>query len=291
MARQAVLVVEADVTAIIREERIGGQRLLLGDCLEVMPLLGRFDAVVTSPPYDDLRAYGEGFSGVDCCEVIKNVARLMGLGGVCVWNVADQTINGSETGSSFRQALAAMDAGLNLHDTMIYERAQAFGGAKTAYLHSFEYMFVFSNGSPQTFNPIRDRANARPGVESVTKGGRRRDGTIPERHRRETQEFGKRKNIWRYGVGGEKTEHPAVMPRQMAEDHILSWTNEGYTILDPFMGSGTTLVACHKLGRLGTGIEIDPEYFDIACKRVDKATRQADLFVAPPAAPTQETLI
>jgi hypothetical protein len=276
---------------IIKEERIGGQRLILGDCLEVMPLLGRFDAVVTSPPYDKMRDYGEGFSGVDCLSVIRTIAALLSNGGVCVWNVADQTVEGSETGSSFRQALAAIDAGLRLHDTMIYERAQAFGGSSKAYLHAFEYMFIFSNGTPRKFNPLRDRKNARPGVESSTKGGRRRDGAIPDRHRKETAEFGKRTNIWRYGVGGSNFDHPAVMPYQMAEDHVSSWSDASDTILDPFMGSGTTLVACQKLGRQGTGIELDPEYFQIACRRVDEATRQPDLFVAPAApAPVQTAM-
>jgi site-specific DNA-methyltransferase (adenine-specific) len=273
-----------------REERIGGQRLILGDCLEVMPTLGKVDSVVTSPPYDKQRDYGAYFDGVDCEAVIRSAANVVCDGGVIVWNVADQTINGSESGSSFRQALAAISCGLRLHDTMIYERAQAFGGSSMAYLHSFEFMFVFSNGVPKSFNPIRDRRNARPGVESVTKGGRRADGSIPERHRKATSEFGKRTNIWRYGVGGENYGHPAVMPYQMAHDHIVSWSNQGDTILDPFMGSGTTLVACQKLGRQGIGIEIDPDYFEIACKRVEEAARQPDLFIEPTPKPEQINL-
>lgn len=267
---------------IIKEERIGGQRLILGDCLKVMPLLGKVDAVMTSPPYDGLREYGAGFNGVDCIAVIRQIATMLTDGGVCAWNVADQMINGSETGSSFRQALAAIEAGLNLHDTMIYEKAQAFGGSNRAYLHAFEYVFVFSRGVPRTFNPLRDRKNARPGFESLTKAGRRKDGTLPDRHIKETSEWGKRTNIWRYGVGGEANEHPAVMPYQLCADHLVSWSNPGDTAMDPFMGSGTTLVACQRLGRNGTGIELDPDYFAIACKRVDEATRQPDLFVAAP---------
>lgn len=276
---------------IIREERIGNQRLILGDCLQVMPTLGRFDAVVTSPPYDGLRDYGQGFDGVDCIAVIRQIAQLLIDGGVCVWNVADQMINGSETGSSFRQALAGIEAGLNLHDTMIYEKAQAFGGSKNAYLHAFEYVFILSKGTPKTFNPLKDKKNARPGFESLMKGGRRKDGTLPDRHIKETPEFGKRTNVWRYGVGGEPNEHPAVMPYRLCADQLVSWTDTGDAALDPFMGSGTTLVACQRMGRHGTGIELDPDYFEIACKRVDEAARQPDLFNDAPKKPKQESFI
>lgn len=277
---------------IIREERIGNQRLILGDCLSVMPLLGRFDAVVTSPPYDGLRDYGAGFNGVDCIAVIRQIARSLVEGGTCAWNVADQTVDGSETGSSFRQAIAAIEAGLKLHDTMIYERAQAFGGSNRAYLHAFEFVFIFSSGTPKTFNALRDRKNARPGLEGHTLGGRRKDGTIPDRRVKDTQEFGKRTNVWRYGVGGEKNEHPAVMPYQLCSDHVASWSNPCDFLLDPFMGSGTTLVACQRMGRHGTGIELDPDYFAIACKRVDEAARQPDLLIpATQPKPTQEQLI
>jgi len=276
---------------IKREVQIGDCRLILGDCLEVMPLLGRVDAVVTSPPYDSLRDYGAGFNGVDCIAVIRQIEALLADGGVCAWNVADQMINGSETGSSFRQALAAIEAGLNLHDTMIYEKAQAFGGSNRAYLHAFEYVFIFSKGTPKAFNALKDKKNARPGFESLMKGGRRKDGTLPDRHIKETPELGKRTNIWRYGVGGEASEHPAVMPYQLCADHLASWSNPGDTAMDPFMGSGTTLVACAKLGRKGIGIELDPDYFEIACKRVEEAYRQPDLFIAPPEKPTQEVLL
>jgi DNA modification methylase len=269
--------------------KIGDCDLYLGDCLEVMPALGKVDAVVTSPPYDDLREYGAGFTGVDLLRCIELVSEQLVNGGVCMWNVADATSKGSETGSSFKQALHAIKCGLNLHDTMIFEKAQSFGGSNIAYLHSFEYMFIFSNGKPKTFNPIRDRPNVRGGVnESTAKGGMRKDGTIPERTKKTASLFGKRKNIWKYGVGGGRTGHPAVFPIKLAEDHVKSWTNKAEIILDPFMGSGTTLVACAKLGRKGIGIELDPDYFEIACKRVQAAYDQPDLFVAPPKPATQE---
>jgi site-specific DNA-methyltransferase (adenine-specific) len=233
------------------------------------------DVVVTSPPYDDLRKYTEGFEWN--FEIFKDVAKLtseiLKTGGVTVWNVADATILGSETGTSFRQALYFKDqCGLNIHDTMIFEKAQAFGGSNRAYLHSFEYMFVLSRGAPKTFNALRDRENVRHGKpESAAKSGMRRDGTIPDRHTIKSEKFGKRKNIWRYGVGGGGTGHPAVFPVKMALDHILSWSNPGDLVLDPFAGSGTTAVAAVQSDRSWICIERDPEYFAKACARVAEA--------------------
>lgn len=279
------------MSPIKKDVRIGGQRLILGDCLEVMPLLEPFDMVCTSPPYDDLRDYGETYAPVDCLAVISEVARLLTRGGVCMWNVADATVNGSETGSSFRQALHAIECGLRLHDTMIYCKGGVTFPDANRYLPCFEYMFVFSNGAPKVFNPIRDRPNKWAG--SLMHGtDRNRDGTTKKisGHGRPVPNFGMRRNWWEISNAytGETSGHPAPMPYTMAHDHVTSWSNSGDAVFDPFMGSGTTLVACQKIGRRGTGIELDPDYFEIACKRVDEATRQPDLFVEPPKPAVQE---
>jgi site-specific DNA-methyltransferase (adenine-specific) len=279
---------------IIKEERIGGQRLILGDCLNVMREIAPVNAVVTSPPYDNLREYGEGFNGVDLLEAIQQIAHCLNLGGVCVWNVSDATVNGSETGSSFRQALHAIDCGLRLHDTMIWDK-EAFSSAgdlAVRYANVFEYMFVFSRGAPKTFNPISDRRNKYAGTP-VHGTIRCADGSmrgISGAGAKPIKEYGQRHNVWRQAPAKHNdTGHPAPMAYSIAADHLITWTDIGDTVLDPFMGSGTTLVACQRLGRNGTGIEIDPEYFAIACKRVDEATRQPDLFVTPPATkPVQE---
>lgn len=268
---------------IIKEERIGGQRLILGDCLDVMPVLGGFDMVCTSPPYDNLREYGEGFCGVDLFAVIDGVAGILAGGGVCMWNVADATINGSETGSSFRHALRAMEVGLNLHDTMIYIKENVNFPESVRYFSGHEYMFIFSKGAPRVFNPIKDRRNKWTGT--VMHGtGRQPDGTTRavSGKGKVIEEHGMRFNWWMMSNNGKCTGHPAPMPYSMAHGQISSWSNVGDTVLDPFMGSGTTLVACQKLGRKGTGIELDPEYFEIACRRVEEAARQPDMFVAEP---------
>ena len=151
---------------------------------------------------------------------------------------------------------------------MIYEKAQACFGSNLCYLQSFEYMFVFSKGKPKTINFIRDRKNVRSGIESMGVSGLSKDGKKSDRHYKEMKEYGKRKNIWCYGVGGGKTGHPAVFPEQLANDHIISWSNEGDTVLDCFMGSGTTGVACVNTNRNFIGIELDENYFKIAKERI-----------------------
>jgi len=259
---------------------IGNATLYLGDCRDILPTLGKVDAVVTSPPYDNLRTYGETFDNLDCRPVITQLAEALADGGVIVWNVADATVNGSETGTSFRQALHAMDVGLSLHDTMLYLKENVNFPESVRYFSGFEYMFVFSKGRPKTFNPIKDRRNKWAG--SVMSGTcRQPDGsTKPISGMGKVIEAnGMRFNYWLMANNGGDTGHPAPMPFAMAADHITSWSNTGETILDPFMGSGTTGVAAVQMGRKFIGIEREERYFEIACKRIEQAQRQGDLFI------------
>ena len=224
------------------------------------------DLTVTSPPYDGLRTYnGYSFPFED---IAKELYRVTKEGGVVVWIVGDATIKGSETGTSFKQALFFKEIGFNLHDTMIYEKAQSCFGSNLCYLQSFEYMFILSKGKPKTINFIRDRKNVRNGKESMCIKGLSKDGKKSERHYKEMKEYGKRKNIWKYGVGGGKTKHPAVFPEQLAYDHIISWSNEGDVVMDIFMGSGTTAKMCKLTNRNYIGFEISEEYCQIAEERL-----------------------
>ena len=249
-------------------------QLLHGDCLEVMKQIhdNSVDLVVTSPPYDNLRTYNN-----DCnwsFDIFKKIAnelyRVVKDGGVVVWVVGDATVNGSETGTSFRQALYFKEIGLNIHDTMIYIKNGGINkGSLKAYQQKFEYMFVLTKGKIKTINLIRDRKNKY--VENCIKKVRQANGEFKEQHF-VSQEYGTRYNYWIYDTGNhssEKINHPAIFPLQLAKDHIISWSNENDIVLAPFMGSGTTGVACKRLNRNFIGIEIDEKYFDIAKERIE----------------------
>ena len=195
-------------------------------------------------------------------------------GGVLVWVVADQTVNGSETGESFRQALGFKERGLRLHDTMIYRKS---GGPpienKGRYKSAFEYMFVFSQGAPRTANLIYDKPCIHAGSSKVPRI-RQGNSSIRQSPVYKIPPFTRRDNIWEYdtgyGIVGEKTvhKHPAVFPLALARDHIRTWTNPGDLVLDPMAGSGTTLRAAYDLGRRAVGVEIHEPYCDLIRRRL-----------------------
>ena len=198
-----------------------------------------------------------------------------------MWIVSDQTVGGSETGTSFKQALYAMECGFNLHDTMIWERDSCVFPEATRYYPAFEYMFVWSKGKPKAFNPIEDRKNICAGSK-VHGVGRQKDGSLKRFSRNgcDIKEFGWRFNVWQISTEkNNKTGHPAVFPYALASDHIRSWSNEGDTVLDPFLGSGTTRIAAYDLNRSFIGYEISKEYFDKQEERFATHTAQQNLFV------------
>ena len=245
--------------------------LKLGNCLQEMKKIedNYIDLVVTSPPYDDLRTY-DGYS-FDFENIVKELYRIIKPGGVIVWVVGDATIKGDETGTSFKQALYFKEVGFNLHDTMIWYKPNGFNfGSNYCYKQSFEYMFIFSKGRPKTINLIKDVPSKTAG--QVTGSVRKHaDGTIDRDPRTYIQEeFKKRPNVWFINRPIKNYGHPAIFPLELARDHIISWSNEGDLVLDPFMGSGTTGVACRELNRDFLGIEIAEDYFNIAKNRIEK---------------------
>ena len=263
-------------------------KLINEDCVSALKKMNdaSIHLVVTSPPYDNLRTYDTG-AGSDWNadvwrDVIREMYRVLIDGGVAVWNVKDSSVNGSESGTSFRQALFAMECGFNLHDTMIWAK-DAFAYPDVArYYDTFEFVFVFSKGKPRAFNPICDRKNKWAGTK-VHGTSRKADGTMYEKSnnkKSDVKEFGMRFNVWDIptekksgGVG-----HPAMMPERLAHDMIVSWSNEGDIVLDPFMGSGTTGRMCVKTKRDFIGIDISENYVELARRRIEHLTNSPTLF-------------
>jgi site-specific DNA-methyltransferase (adenine-specific) len=255
-------------------------KLYHGDCLEIMPHIEPVDLVVTSPPYDNLRDYG-GHT-FDFKKVARFVCLKIKHGGVVVWVVGDATVDGSETGTSFKQALYFKEIGFKLHDTMVYHK-ESPPLTHNRYEQHFEYMFVFSCGFPKTFNPILMRKLYHD--KRKKKGVRReKDGStdIGFSSPKTTKIKG---NVWKYKVGGGHVtkdkiayQHPAIFPEQLAADHIISWSNEGDTVADIMCGSGTTLKMAEKLNRRWIGIEIEEKYCEIAAQRIENERKQIKLF-------------
>jgi len=259
------------------------------DCLDTMSRMGdnSIDLVVTSPPYDNLRTYDndvdQSWGESVWKPIISEISRVIKEGGVIVWVVNDATIDGSETGSSFKQALYFMECGLKLYDTMIYQKSGCASPSKKRYFPSFEYMFVLSKGYPSTFNPIEDRENRWRERWGKKRNRRKKDGTFGSPYEsKKAPLFGMRYNIWKYRQGfqvgqGVKYEHPATFPENLAHDHIISWSNEGDLVYDPFLGSGTTAKVAKELNRRYLGSEINGDYFKLSQKRLE--TTQGRLFV------------
>jgi len=209
--------------------------------------------------------------------VAKELYRVTKQGGVVVWVVGDATIKGSETGTSFRQALYFKEIGFNLHDTMIYGKNGSLPLNSNRYEPIFEYMFVFSKGKPKSLNklmePCKNAGKITTGTFRGIDGGMKHKTGLG-RPIKDTKVKG---NIWFYDVGNYKTTkdaiamgHPAIFPEQLANDHIISWSNEGDLVYDPFMGSGTTAKMAILNKRNWIGSEISQEYCEIAEKRINE---------------------
>ena len=257
------------------------------DCLKTMARIPEnyVDLTVTSPPYDKLRTYNNELQWNETIwkAIIKDLFRVTKKGGVVVWVVSDATVKGSETGTSFKQALWAKECGFNLHDTMLYLKEHLAFPESIRYYNAFEYMFIWSKGTLKTFNPIKDRKNKTAG-QTVSGCERQKDGSLrPNKFCAGNiiKEYGTRWNYWlmHNAKRGIETQHPAVFPEQLAKDHITSWSNEGDLVYDPFTGSGTTAKMAKLLKRNFIGSEKVKKYCEIAEKRIKSIDSiQVDLF-------------
>ena len=248
------------------------------DCVEGMKLLddNSIDLTVTSPPYDNLRTYNgyiEQWSFEKFQGIAKELYRITKDGGVVVWVVGDATIKGSETGTSFKQALYFKEIGFNLHDTMIYKKTKFPPiDPTTAYRYTgcFEYMFVFSKGKPKCCNYIKEKCK-HAGKRAVSYQRSKNDKLRYDRKEKNknhiVNDYKIKCNVWEYASCSVKG-HPAPFPEQLAQDHIISWSNEGDIVLDPFMGSGTTAKMSILNKRNYIGFELSKEYCDIAEERL-----------------------
>lgn len=254
-----------------------------GDCLEVLRGMpnDRIDCVITSPPYDNLRTYNGTLDWN--FEKFKKIAfqiyRVLKEGGVVVWVVGDATVKGSESGTSFKQALWFMELGFNLHDTMIYVKNNPVPQAdKTRYTQAFEYMFIFTKGKPKTVNRITEPCKH---IGKVHFGKNKiNEENCDRKIDRAVKQTKPKINMWFYNVGNNQSSKdkiackiPAIFPEQLASDHIISWTNENDIVMDCFMGSGTVGKMCKLLKRNFIGIEINKDYFTIAEKRIKNAQK------------------
>lgn len=243
------------------------------NCLDTMKRMpdGFIDLTVTSPPYDDLRTYN-GYS-FDFESVARELYRVTKQGGVVVWVVGDSTKNGSESGTSFRQALFFKEVGFNLHDTMIYEKLNYVPLTHNRYEQAFEYMFILSKGKPSTFNPIKVPCKCPGKPEKIGDGRRQNFGDKHSMRAQSTRIIVTKDtkiapNIVRYTVGSQRSGHPAAFPDNLAGDAIISWSNEGDLLYDPFSGSGTTWKMSLLNNRQFIGSEISPEYVRLSENRV-----------------------
>ena len=243
------------------------------DCLSTMSSFpDRYiDMVLTSPPYDNLREY-KGYT-FNFKQTANELFRILKDGGVIIWVVGDQTKNGSESGTSFMQALYFKELGLNIHDTMIYRKLNYTPLTHNRYEQEWEYMFCFSKGKPKTFNPIKIPCKY-AGQETWGSPKLYKDasGNLTEIEKYKIGEEKIKGNIFEYRTGSTtqtgRIKHPAMFPEQLALDQVRSWSQEGNLVYDPFMGSGTTAIACIKQNRNFVGSEISPEYVEIANERI-----------------------
>ena len=237
------------IYGVRRVEVIGGQTLINADCLKVMPLLGRFDAVVTDPPY-----------GI----------------------AADEEQNKAAMSRILADGKSKAGRGWKLYKETEWDKERPSAETFTAMLAASKEQIIWGGNYFADLLP--------PSMRWLAWDKGQRDFSLADMELAWTSQQ-KAVRVFTYARAkalADGKQHPTQKPVAVME-WCLGFLPKAQTILDPFMGSGTTLVACQRLGRNGTGIELDPDYFDIACRRVDEATRQVDLFIEPPKpAPVQE---
>ena len=252
------------------------------NCLKTMGKMPDqyIDFIITSPPYDDIRNYNGYIFEFE--KTALEIKRVLKNGGVIIWVIGDKTENGSESLTSFKQALFFKKIGLKIHDTMIYYKNNPMPQTGNRYHQHFEYMFAISKGNPKIFNPIVEPTKHR-GLANMKNRGR--DGSLSYEKIQRTKEK-KVGNVFFYSIGGGIStkdkiayKHPAIFPEKLVSDQIKTWTNEKNLVYDPFMGSGTTAKVAELLNRDWIGSEISKEYIEIANQRIEKTSEESLLWI------------
>lgn len=261
-------------TGVKQYKKLPLNEIICGDAVEIMQAMppDSVNLVVTSPPYDELRNYNGyrfNFEGI-----ARGLFRVIKKGGVLVWVVGDKINKGNKSFTSFKQALFFQSLGFNAHDVMIYRKKNTPFMRSNAYTNCYEFMFIFTKGSPKTFNPLKTKT-VRQGQEMLP-FNKKADG-INKKIRAELKTEKTLTNIWEYAVGlGGSTndkiafQHTAIFPEKLAEDHILSWTKKGDVVFDPMCGSGTTCKMAAINKRHYVGCDISKEYVELTKKRLKR---------------------
>jgi len=273
------------------EHLADGVTLYCGDCREILPTLGKVDAVVTSPPYWEQRSYkldSFDWREVVCgalskcpeCQILVNLGMIHKDGEVfSYWDFLIEEMKSK---------------GWRLFSWYVWDKGMGYPGdfgGRLAPAHEWVFHFNKASGKVNKWVPTQERKASGTGTRNY-------DGTMsgissPDKC---GQKFKIPDSVLRFPPHqsrvGIEINHPAVFPIALPEHLLRSFTEIGDIACDPFMGSGTTGVACVKTGRKFIGIEIEPKYFDIACRRISDALKQPDMFVAPRApAPKQEAML
>lgn len=251
---------------MVEPVHIGDATLYQGDCLEILPTLPKVDHALFDPPYED--------------ELHKAVGRIRRNDGrEMVAELGFCGINGRR--AEVAQAVVEVSNGWAIIFTLA-EGVRAWRDVLQDAKAKWDTTLVWVK--PDASPRFNGQGAARGFENAVTcwcgTGGRSWNG-------------GGKRGVYIHCVN-EPTRHgshPTEKPITLMVELLNDFTRHGQTILDPFMGSGTTGVACAKLGRKFTGIELEPKYFDIACKRIEDAYAQPDLFIEPPKKPEQLGMI
>ncbi|NHK29172.1 site-specific DNA-methyltransferase [Parvularcula flava] len=254
------------ITPWKRKEVIGDCTLYLGDCLEIMPVLDLVDHVISDPPYEaSLHASKNSLSGrvrTDKGPDLKglNFAPIDDTRGTVVRLVA-------ETCQGWAMFFCTVEG--------VARWADVINPSRLKYKRAC--IWIKPDSTPQ-LNGQGPAQGAECIVTAWAGSGHARWNA------------GGKRGVYTHCVNGPKRHgaHPTEKPVSLMAELLRDFTNPGQTILDPFMGSGTTGVACVKMGRKFTGIELDPDYFEIACERIREAYRQPDMFVKPAPKAVQE---